>query len=50
LGTISAFWFRLPAGSTPFQKLALHELLLGFWLWLAAPGFIMLVSIFKLKK
>ncbi|PMB48584.1 hypothetical protein CEN40_06945 [Fischerella thermalis CCMEE 5205] len=50
LGTISAFWFRLPAGSTPFQKLALHELLLGFWLWLAAPGFIILVSIFKLKK
>ena len=50
LGTISAFWVRLPAGSTPFQKLALHELLPGFWLWLAAPGFIAVISIFSILK
>lgn len=50
LGTISAFWVRLPAGSTPFQKLALHELLPGFWLWLAAPGIIALISLFKLSR
>ena len=50
LGTISAFWVRLPAGSNPFQKLALHELLPGFWLWLAAPGFIAVISIFSILK
>lgn len=50
LGTISAFWVRLPDGSNPFKKLALYELLPGFWLWLAAPGLIVLVSIFKLRR
>lgn len=50
LGTISAFWVRLPAGSNPSQKLALHELLPGFWLWLAAPGFIAVISIFSIFK
>ncbi|MBD2357379.1 hypothetical protein H6G41_22625 [Tolypothrix sp. FACHB-123] len=51
LGTISAFWVRLPDGSNPFKKLALSELLPGFWLWLAAPALIALVSFFfKLRK
>lgn len=47
-GTVSAFWFRLPAGSSPFSELALNKLLAGFWLWLAAPGFIAFISIIKL--
>ncbi len=47
-GTVSAFWFRLPNGSSPFSELALNKLLSGFWLWLAAPGFIAFISIIKL--
>ncbi|MEQ8752154.1 MAG: hypothetical protein RID09_01385 [Coleofasciculus sp. G1-WW12-02] len=47
-GTVSAFWFRLPNGSSPFSELALDKLLAGFWLWLAAPGFIAFISIIKL--
>ncbi len=49
-GTVSAFWFRLPNGSSPFTDLALNKLLPGFWLWLAAPGFIAVISIIKLIK
>ncbi|MEW6497442.1 MAG: hypothetical protein AB1589_33815, partial [Cyanobacteriota bacterium] len=47
-GTVSAFWLRLPNGSSPFTELALNKLLTGFWLWLAAPGFIAFLSIIKL--
>jgi hypothetical protein len=47
-GTVSAFWFRLPNGSSPFTQLALSKLLAGFWVWLAAPGFIAFISIIKL--
>ncbi|MCG6133495.1 MAG: hypothetical protein MET45_02315 [Nostoc sp. LLA-1] len=49
-GTVSAFWFRLPNGSSPFTELALNKLLPGFWLWLAAPLFIAIVNFFKLSK
>ncbi|MFH7027965.1 MAG: hypothetical protein ACHBN1_21840 [Heteroscytonema crispum UTEX LB 1556] len=49
-GTVSAFWFRLPNGSSPFTELALNKLLPGFWLWLAAPGFIALIGVFKLSR
>lgn len=37
VGTLLAFWWRLPNGSNPFTQLALAQLLPGFWLWLAAP-------------
>lgn len=47
-GTVSAFWLKLPNGSSPFTQLALNKLLTGFWLWLAAPGFIAFISIIKL--
>ncbi len=47
-GTVSAFSLRLPNGSSPFTQLALNKLLTGFWLWLAAPGFIAFISIIKL--
>lgn len=47
-GTVSAFWFRLPAGSHSLNELALDKLLTGFWLWLAAPGFIAFISIINL--
>lgn len=46
-GTVSAFWFRLPNGSSPFTELALNKLLPGFWLWLAAPFLIACVSTIK---
>ena len=49
-GTLLGFWFRLPYGSSPFNALELSELLPGFWLWLAAPGLIGLVSTFKLVR
>ena len=49
-GTFSAFWFNLPADSGGVSELALSQLLLGFWLWLAAPGLIALVSIIGLSK
>lgn len=49
-GTFSAFWFNLPADSGGVSELALNKLLLGFWLWLAAPVFIALVSIIGLLK
>ena len=38
-GTASAFYFNLPNGSSP-SEIALKQMLLGFWLWLAAPGVI----------
>lgn len=44
LGTISAYWFALPNGSNPDSQIILSKLLLGFWLWLAAPTFLMLVD------
>ena len=37
-GTLLAFRYVLPAGSTPYLQLALQHLLVGFWLWLAAPA------------
>lgn len=43
-GTISAYWFALPNGSSPDSQLLLTKLLLGFWLWLAAPTFLMIVD------
>ncbi|MEQ9621606.1 hypothetical protein [Coleofasciculus chthonoplastes] len=49
-GTFSAFWFKLPADSGGVSEFALNQLLLGFWLWLAAPGLIALVSIIGLLK
>jgi hypothetical protein len=49
-GTVSAFWFRLPNGSSPLTELALNKLLPGFWLWLAAPFFIAFISVFKLTR
>lgn len=49
-GTFSAFWFNLPADSGGVSELALNQLLLGFWLWLATPGLIALVSIIGLLK
>lgn len=49
-GTFSAFWFNLPADSGGVSELALRQLLLGFWLWLAAPGVIALVSAISLLK
>lgn len=49
-GTFSAFWFNLPADSGSVSELALSRLLLGFWLWLAAPGLIALASIIGLLK
>lgn len=48
LGTISAFWYDLPTGSSPGSHLALDRLLAGFWFWLAAPGFIALASIIQM--
>ena len=44
LGTISAYWFALPNGSSPDSQILLTKLLLGFWLWLAAPTFLMIVD------
>jgi hypothetical protein len=49
-GTLSAFWFNLPADSGGVSEFALNHLLLGFWLWLAAPGLIALVSSFRLSQ
>lgn len=49
-GTFSAFWFNLPADSGGVSELALNQLLLGFWLWLAAPGLIALASFLGLLK
>jgi hypothetical protein len=47
LGTISAFWYDLPNGSSPNSHLALDRLLAGFWVWLAAPGVIALASVIQ---
>jgi hypothetical protein len=49
-GTVSAFWYRLPNGSSPNSELLLNQLLTGFWFWLAAPAFIGLISLLKLTK
>ena len=49
-GTVSAFWFRLPNGSSTVTQLALEKLLPGFWVWLAAPGLVALISAFKLVQ
>ncbi len=49
-GTFSAFWFNLPADSGGVSEFALSQLLLGFWLWLAAPGLIALASFIGLLK
>lgn len=49
LGTISTFWVSIPNGVNP-SKLVLSKLHSGFWLWLAAPGAIALLSIFQLRK
>lgn len=44
VGTASAFYFNLPNGSAP-SELMLRQLLIGFWLWLAAPGVIALAAL-----
>ena len=49
-GTVSAFLFRLPNGSSSLTRLALEKLLPGFWVWLAAPGLVALISAFKLVQ
>ncbi|WP_103669411.1 hypothetical protein [Pseudanabaena sp. BC1403] len=49
LGTISAYWFALPNGSSPDSQILLTKLLLGFWLWLAAPTFLMIVDFVYLQ-
>lgn|GEM_PF-568725 len=49
IGTISAYWFALPNGSSPDSQILLTKLLLGFWLWLAAPTFLMLVNFVHLQ-
>jgi len=49
-GTFSAFWFNLPADSGGIAEFSLNQFLLGFWLWLAAPGLIAIVSIIRLLK
>jgi hypothetical protein len=49
IGTISAYWFALPNGSRPDSQILLSKLLLGFWLWLAAPTFLMLVNFVYLQ-
>jgi hypothetical protein len=43
-GTISAYWLALPNGSNPNSQLLLTKLLPGFWLWLAAPAFLMMIA------
>jgi hypothetical protein len=50
VGTFSAFWFNLPADSGGVSEFSLSQLLFGFWLWLAAPALIALVSIAYLYK
>ncbi|HEY9846013.1 MAG TPA: hypothetical protein V6D03_07435 [Candidatus Caenarcaniphilales bacterium] len=47
-GSLSAFWWRLPSGSNPFTEMALQKLLPGFWVWLAAPGLLILASLLRL--
>ncbi len=49
IGTISAYWFALPNGSSPDSQILLTKLLFGFWLWLAAPTFLMLVNFVYLQ-
>ncbi len=49
IGTISAYWFALPNGSSPDSQIILTKLLLGFWLWIAAPTFLMLVDFVYLQ-
>lgn len=49
-GTLSAFWFTLPADSGGIAKFVLNKPLFGFWLWLAAPGLLALISMFRLVK
>ncbi len=50
LGTISAYWLALPNGSSPDSQILLTKLLLGFWLWLAAPTFLMIVNFVYLQN
>jgi len=47
-GTLSAFWFALPADSGGVSELILNKFLFGFWVWLAAPGLLTLISVFRL--
>ena len=49
IGTISAYWFALPNGSRPDSQILLTKLLLGFWLWLAAPTFLAIVNFVYLQ-
>lgn len=49
-GTLSAFWFTLPADSGGIAKFILNKPLFGFWVWLAAPGLLALISVFRLVK
>jgi len=43
-GTISAYWLPLPNGSSPNSQFLLTQLLPGFWLWLAAPAFLIMIA------
>jgi hypothetical protein len=43
-GTLSAYRFPLPNGSSPFSQLQLVKLLTGFWLWLAAPALLVAIA------
>jgi hypothetical protein len=49
-GTFLGFWFNLPADSGSVSELALNKFLIGFWLWLAAPGLIALASFVHYQK
>ncbi|MGB3789388.1 MAG: hypothetical protein WA949_15360 [Phormidesmis sp.] len=50
IGTYLAFYYPLPAGSTPYSSLALQQMRPGFWLWLTAPVMLALSSIFCLVR
>jgi hypothetical protein len=50
LGTISAYWFALPNGSRPDSQILLTKLLMGFWFWLAAPTFLVIVDFVYLQS
>lgn len=49
-GTILAFHYALPAGSSPYASLALQRMLPGFWLWLTAPVMLILSSVLCLVR
>ncbi|WP_292725947.1 hypothetical protein [Nostoc sp. JL34] len=42
-GIISTYWFALFNSNSPDNQLLVIKLLPGFWLWLAAPAFVMII-------